>query len=58
MHNYFSRLFLKLKNKSKKTSSLSRFNFLRRGSLNNSVFNLKHRSNIYIYIILLLGYHF
>lgn len=50
MHNYFSRLFLNLKNKSKKTSSFSRFIFLRRSSLNNSVFNLKHRSNIYIYI--------
>ena len=53
MHNYFSRLFLKLKNKSKKTSSLANFNLIRKssiGSLNNSVFNLKHRSNIYIYI--------
>lgn len=52
MHNYFSRLFLKLKNKSKKTSSLANFNLIRKssiGSLNNSVFNLKHRSNIYIY---------
>ena len=53
MHNYFSRLFLKLKNKSKKTSSLAKFNLIRKssiGSLNNSAFNLKHRSNIYIYI--------
>ena len=53
MHNYFSRLFLKLKNKSKKIFSLARFNLVRKssiGSLNNSVFNLKHRSNIYIYI--------
>lgn len=52
MHNYFSRLFLKLKNKSKKTFSLANFNLIRkssRSSLNNSVFNLKHRSNIYIY---------
>lgn len=52
MHNYFSRLFLKLKNKTKKTFSLARFNLIRKssiGSLNNSVFNLKHRSNIYIY---------
>lgn len=56
MHNYFSRLFLKLKNKSKKTFSLANFNLIRKssiGSLNNSVFNLKHRSNIYIYIYII-----
>lgn len=51
MYNYFSKLFLKLKNKSKKIFSLARFSLVRKssiGSLNNSVFNLKHRSNIYI----------